>query len=85
MTHPGFRRRDRLRFLLPAVSSEGTVNIGPVLPSDRQKGDVAPVGDDARQTRVSQRVFYIWWLLVDVLHVKAAELKRTGVVQGLSE
>jgi hypothetical protein len=85
MTHPGSRCRAGLWFVLPAVSSEGTLNSGPVLPSDGQIEDVAPIGDDTRDTRASQRVSYIPWFLVDVLHVKATELKRTGVLQGLSE
>jgi hypothetical protein len=77
--------QSRLWFLLPAVSSEGILNVGSVLPSDGQTGYVARIGDDAPETRVSQRIACVPSLLGDVFHVKAGELKRTGVLQGLSK
>jgi hypothetical protein len=57
--------------------------MGPGLPSDHPSGNGVLIGDDARETRVSQRVTCIPWLLVDVLPMKAAELKRTGVLPSL--
>jgi hypothetical protein len=61
------------------------MNIGPVLPADRRAGYVAPIGDDVRKPPVSQRVVRIPWFLVNMLHMKDAELKITGVLQGLPE
>jgi hypothetical protein len=46
--HPGLRRRVRLWFVMLTVSSEWTMNIGPVLLSDRETGYVTRIGDDAR-------------------------------------
>jgi hypothetical protein len=46
---------------------------------------MAVIGDDALETRNFQRIAGIGWFWVDVLHVKAAELKRVGVLQGLLE
>jgi hypothetical protein len=61
------------------------MNIGPVFPVDRLEGYVAPIEDDVRKIPVSQRVLRIPWFLVNILHMKDAELKRTGVLQGLLE
>jgi hypothetical protein len=55
------------------------------LPFDCQAGDVALIGDDGRQTEVSPRIVWLSWFYVDGLHVKAAELKRTGDQKGLFE
>jgi hypothetical protein len=78
MAYPGSRYRARIWFFVPAVSSEGTLDIRPVLLLTVSQ-------DNAGQTRVSDKVVCISWFSVDVLHMKAAELKRTGILQGLSE
>jgi hypothetical protein len=61
MTYPGSRYRANLWFLVPVVSSEGTLNIGPIAPSDCPTGYVALIEDDARETRVSRTVACIPW------------------------